>query len=195
MKEITKNLKGEELKKLFSLLNEKSNKISIERYCYEKIPEEEFKKVQEEFKDYILESYKSRRTLYKEDESYREELRELLIAKTEQEANEYFNSLLEQDLEVMDSVNNDGIIKDIKKIEKEVISKKYTRATEVIVGPLMEQYYLEKGELLRNIENGMKCLFDFPYIINNEKYENLCFYRDDKCIFYICSHEKYAGFV
>ena len=38
----------------------------------------------------------------------------------------------------------------------------------------------------------MTSLFAFPYHINNEEYENLTFYKDEKMIFSICSHENYA---
>lgn len=112
--------------------------------------------------------------------------------KTEEEANKYFDSLLNQDMEVLECVKNDGGIREVAPIEEDVIRKKYTRVTPTTSGPIREIYYIKIGELLKKIESAMKSLFDFPYTINNEQYENLSFYKGEELIFTICSHENFA---
>ena len=191
--EIYKDIEGEKLQKLFSLLNQISDYASIERYCLERIPDDEFVIVQAEYKKYLLENDKMQRKNYASDrENYRAQLRSHLGIKTEQEASRYFDTLLKQDMEILESVKNEGKIREIVPIEEDVISKKYTRITPTTSGPIRELYYIKIGNLLKKIESDMKSLFAFPYTINNEQYENLVFYKENNPIFTICSHENFA---
>ena len=191
--ELNKNIKGEKLQKMFNYLNRIADRVSIERYCSERIPDDEFAAVQAEFKNHLLENDKKRRNDYASDrENYRARLRRYLGIKTEQEATKYFDTLLNQDMEILECVKNDGKIREVAPIEEDVIRKRYTRITPTTSGPIMQQYYIRVGELLKRIESDMDSLFAFPYTINNEQYENLAFYRGKDPIFTICSHEKFA---
>jgi len=191
--ELNQDIKGEELQKIFEFLNRISDKISIERYCAERIPEEEFEKVQKEYKEHILKLDRERRQEYAVDENnIRKTLKKHLGIKNDKEANKYFDKLLEQDLDVLNEVKNYGEKRVVNPIEEDVIAKKYTRVATTTRGPIMQQYYIKIGELLKRIEQDMTSLFAFPYHINNEEYENLTFYKDEKMIFSICSHENYA---
>lgn len=191
--EINQDIKGEELQKLFEFFNSISDSISIERYCMERIPEEEFDKVQKEYKEYILKSDRERREEYASDKNnIRKALKKHLGINNDKEANKYFDDLLKQDLEVLNEVKNNGEKRVVNPIEEDVIKKKYTRVASTTRGPIMQQYYIKVGELLKRIEQDMTSLFSFPYYINNEEYENLTFYKDNEIIFSICSHEKYA---
>jgi len=191
--ELYQDIKGEKLQKMFEFLNGVSDRISIERYCAERIPEEEFEKVQKEYKEHILKLDRERRQEYAVDENnIRKTLKKHLGIKNDKEANKYFDKLLEQDLDVLNEVKNDGEKRVVNPIEEDVIAKKYTRVATTTRGPIMQQYYIKIGELLKRIEQDMTSLFAFPYHINNEEYENLTFYKDEKMIFSICSHENYA---
>lgn len=187
------NIKGEKLRKFFEYLNEIADEASIERYCTERIPDDEFIALQAEYKKYLLENDKKRRNDYASDKgNYKSLLRLHMGIITEQEATRYFDTLLEQDMDILESAKNDGKIREVSPIEEDVIRKKYTRITPTTSGPIMQQYYIKIGELVKSIEEGMDGLFSFPYTINNEQYENLTFYREKDPIFTICSHEKYA---
>ena len=190
--EIRKNLKGEELKKLFSFFNEKADKISIERYCDERIPQGDFDRASKEFIDHVKEEDLIRRRTYESDKKYKMDLDSIVGIKNNSDADEYFNSILQQEMELVDDFTNDGEEREISVIKKDVIEKKYTRITTTTQGPLMQLYYLSIGELLKHIESELENLFDFPYKINGEEYENLAFYYNGKPIFCICSHEEYA---
>ena len=191
--ELNQDIKGQKLEEIFKFLNSISDRISIERYCAERIPEDEFEKVQREYKEHILETDRERREGYDIDKNgIRKALRKHLGIKNDKEANKYFDRLLEQDLEVLNLVKNDGEKRAVNTITEDVITKKYTRVAATTQGPIMQQYYIKVGELLKRIEQGMTSLFSFPYHINNEEYENLTFYKNEKMIFSICSHEKYA---
>ena len=191
--ELNQDIKGQKLEEIFKFLNSISDKISIERYCAERIPEEEFEKVQKEYKEHILKLDRERRQEYAVDENnIRKTLKKHLGIKNDKEANKYFDKLLEQDLDVLNEVKNYGEKRVVNPIEEDVIAKKYTRVATTTRGPIMQQYYIKIGELLKRIEQDMTSLFAFPYHINNEEYENLTFYKDEKMIFSICSHENYA---
>lgn len=191
--ELNKNIKGEKLQKMFRYLNGVADRVSIERYCTERILDDEFEEVQAEFKKHLLENDKKRRSDYASDkEKYRSLLRVYMGINTEQEATRYFDALLQQDMEILESVKNDGKIREVYPIEEDVIGKRYTRITPTTSGPIMQQYYIKIGELVKSIEEGMDGLFSFPYTINNEQYENLTFYRGTDPIFTICSHESFA---
>lgn len=191
--ELNQDIKGQKLEEIFKFLNSISDRMSIERYCAERIPEEEFEKVQKEYKEHILKLDRERRQEYATNENnIRKTLKKHLEIKDDKEANKYFDKLLEQDLDVLNEVKNDGEKRIINPIEEDVIAKKYTRVATTTRGPIMQQYYIKIGELLKRIEQDMTSLFAFPYHINNEEYENLTFYKDEKMIFSICSHENYA---
>ena len=191
--EINKDVKEEQLQKMFEYLNGISDMVTIERYCDEKISENEFAVVQEEYKKHILKKDKDRRKNYTDNiDNYRKTLKSNLGIKTEQEATKYFDSLLEQDKEILKCEKNNGKNRKVAQIEEDVINKKYTRVTLVTEGPIRQQYNLKIGNLLKRIESDMNSLFSFPYIINNEQYENLAFYKHNKPIFAICSHEEFA---
>ena len=95
-------------------------------------------------------------------------------------------------MEILECVKNDGKIREVAPIEEDVIKKRYTRITPTTSGPIMQQYYIRIGELVKRIQSDMDGLFSFPYTINNEQYENLTFYRGKDPIFTICSHENFA---
>ena len=191
--EINQDIKGKELQKVFDFLNSISDNISIERYCMERIPEDEFKKVQKEYKEHILKTDRERREEYNADKNnIRKTLKKHLGINNDKEANKYFDEILKQELDVLNEAENEGEKRVVNLIEEDVISKKYTRVASTTCGPIMQQYHIKVGELLKRIENDMTSLFSFPYYINNEEYENLTFYKDKKIIFSICSHEKYA---
>lgn len=191
--EININIKGEQLKKLFNFLNQLADMVSIERYCTEKIPNDEFIALQTEYEEYILENDNRRRSDYESNrKNYRETLRKHLEINNDKEATQYFDTLLNQDMENLKSLKNNGKIRNIIPIEEDAIRKQYTRVTITTEGPIRQQYYLKIGKLLKRIELDMDSLFSFPYIINNEEYENLTFYRENNPIFAICSHENFA---
>ena len=191
--EINKNIKGKNLQKIFEFLNRIADYVSIERYCTERIPDDEFTVLQTEYKKHLLENDKKRRSNYASDrDNYRARLKAHLGIKTDQEASRYFDTLLNQDMEILESIKNDGEIREVSPFEEDVIRKKYTRITPTTSGPIMQQYYIRMGELVKKIEADMDGLFSFPYTINNEQYENLTFYRGTDPIFTICSHESFA---
>lgn len=191
--ELYQDIKGEKLQRLFEFLDSVSDKISIERYCTERIPEEEFERVQKEYKEHIIEADKRRRNEYVANKNCIKRTLEISLGiNSDEKAKNYFDELLEQELEILNSVENDGEGTKINEIKEDVIARKYTRITPTTEGPIMQQYYIKIGKLLRSIEEQMTSLFSFPYIINDEAYENLTFYKGDKVIFTICSHEEYA---
>lgn len=192
--ELYQDIKGEKLQKMFEFLNSVSDRISIERYCTERIPEEEFERVQREYKEHILDADKKRREEYVSDKDNIKRILEIRLGiNSEKKAKKYFDELLEQELDVLNAVENDGEERVVNPIEQDVIAKKYTRITPTTEGPIMQQYHIKIGELLKNIEENMTSIFSFPYSINNEEYENLTFYKGDKVVFSICSHENYAS--
>ena len=191
--ELYQDIKGKKLQKMLDFLNIVSDRISIERYCTERIPEEEFEKLQREYKEHILEADRKRRMEYSTDKKNIRKVLELRLGiNSEKKAKQYFDELLEQELDVLNAVENDGEERVVNPIEEDVITRKYTRITPTTEGPIMQQYYIKVGELLKRIEENMTSIFSFPYIINNEEYENLTFYKWNEVIFSICSHEKYA---
>jgi len=191
--ELYQDIKGEKLQKMFEFLNGVSDRISIERYCTERIPEEEFERMQMEYKEHILEADRKRREEYATDKNNIRRILEIRLGiNSDKKAKKYFDELLEQELDVLNAVENDGEERVVNPIEQDVIAKKYTRITPTTEGPIMQQYHIKIGELLKSMEENMTSIFSFPYSINNEEYENLTFYNGDKVIFSICSHENYA---
>lgn len=187
------DIKGKKLQIMFEILNSISDRISIERYCTERIPEEEVKKVQREYKEHILKADKKRREEYASDKANIKRILEIRLGiNSDKKAKKYFDELLTQELDVLNAVENDGEERVVNPIQVDVIVKKYTRITPTTEGPIMQQYHIKVGELLKRIEQEMTSLFSYPYYINNEEYENLTFYKGEKIIFSICSHENYA---
>ena len=191
--ELYQDIKGEKLQRMFEFLNSVSDRISIERYCTEKIPEKEFERVQKEYKEHILKADTKRREEYATDRNnIRRILETRLGINNEEKAKKYFDELLKQELDALNAVENDGEERAVNPIEQDVISSRYTRITPTTEGPIMQQYYIQIGELLKDIEKNMTSMFSFPYFINNEEYENLTFYTCNEIVFTICSHERYA---
>ncbi|MBU3190212.1 hypothetical protein K9O30_13995 [Clostridium bowmanii] len=100
---INENLQGKELNELLLFVGRKINKVSLSRYYYGNLTQEEFNQMQLEDKPLILAGDKQRRLTYNENiDGYRDLIND--YHSTEMDVEEYLNPILKQDIEFCTSV-------------------------------------------------------------------------------------------
>lgn len=190
---IADNISLEDLKKVLQFIKEKSDRISVTRYYHGGMSRLTFDSMQAEYKKYIMENDWDRRERYKNNiEGYKDNIHKLFSAKLD--INEYFDDLLEQDLEEYE-IDYDACFK-----EKEICSFEtdyddflkniFTRISPSSEGGVYEVCYFNIGEVYNEIEKQIKNMYDFPYYISQVEFEDLTFYKNENVRFTICSHEK-----
>lgn len=192
---IHENLQGEKLKELLSFVAKKSNKMSLARYYEGKLTQEEFNKMQTEYKALILEEDKRNRVNYNENiNGYRELINDFYD--TEIEVEEYFNNHLKQGLESYTSLKyeefRNGKCERYNAKTQDLLYVKFTRDTPVTRGPVFEVCYFKLGEIFRKLVSNMNNLFEYPNYIENIEFEDLVFYNGERVALAICSHENFA---
>jgi len=109
MKEIfiNEDLHGKELNELLLFIGRKINKLSLSRYYYGNLTQEEFNQMQLEDKPLILGEDKQRRLDYNENiNGYRDLVSD--YCDTEMDGEECLNHILKQDIEFCTSVGYDA---------------------------------------------------------------------------------------
>lgn len=95
---IEDDLKKEQLKNLIDFISLKSDKISLTLRYHGKLSEKEFNDIQREYKELILREDLKRREKYKNNvNDYKDSIDSLLS--DEYKAEDYFNDILEQELD------------------------------------------------------------------------------------------------
>ncbi len=189
------NLKKKKLQELLDDAESRSDHFSITRYFNDYMSEEEYNNMQEEFMNAIMDDHHRRLDDYDNNvNGYRDELNKLFYFKNDNDAKSYFDELLNQDLEVFNSIQY--VEFENKKIvtltipDEYLIEKKLTRISPVNVGPVFEIYTFSM-EAFDDIKTSMKKLFS-QYKVYGGVFEDLCLYDGNDSILKICSHEGYA---
>lgn len=197
---IRKNIRGQKLKDLLSFACRNSDKISIAKYYHGNLTLQEFDQIQDEFKRVILENDKENRLNYQENKNgYRDKLHERSVISTKEDADKYFNDALEQEIEILNGLKYEHFIN--KKNEryhgnkKDYIHSRFTRITPVTMGPVFEVCYFSIGDTFKEIVTNLNNLYEYPYSIETFEFEDLCFYKEEREILAICSHEGFAYMV
>lgn len=194
-KYIETNLKKKELQDFMQEIKSKTQTITIERYYEGYMSLEEFEHMQNEFKDKITSDYEKRIHDYQNNiDGYRDELNKVFHFTSDDEANNYFQELFNQDMEVYEEYQYCEFENQKSKqldIPNEIfIDRKLTRISPVTMGPVFEIFTLSVNAL-ETIIPQMKRLFSSFKVYGGE-FEDLCCYDEDKEILLICSHEGYA---
>ncbi len=204
MKEIfiNEDLQGKELNELLLFIGRKINKLSLSRYYYGNLTQEEFNQMQLEDKPLILAGDKQRRLDYNENiNGYRDLIND--YCGTEMDAEEYLNHILEQDIEFCTSVGYEAFQLEYEEFQNEkyehfnaktadFLYTKFTRVTPATKGPLFEMCYFIIGDIFKKLMSNMSKLFVFPYQIGDTEFEDLTFYKEERIILAICAHEHFA---
>ncbi len=189
------NLKKKKLELLLDEAATRSDRFSITRYFDDYMSEDEYNTMQQEFMDAIMEDHRRRVYDYENNvNGYYDELNKLFYFRNNDEAKEYFDELLNQDLEAYQSIqyiefeNKKPASLNIP--EEYLIERKLTRISPVTTGPVFEIFTFSM-ENFDDIKKAMKKLFS-QYKIYGGVFEDLCLYNGDNYILKICSHEGYA---
>lgn len=196
---IEDNLKKEKLSELLNEVKEQSNCFSISRYYEGYMSEEEFTRMQDNYRRYIEEENQKRVQEYLENiNGYKEEVDKCFHFNTQEEAMDYFEDLYNQAIETIDEYQycefQNKKEKSLDIPEEWLISQEYTRITPVTIGPVFEVITL-KMEAFDTVTKSMKKLFSCPYKVFGGKFEDLCCYSDERAIFKVCSHEEFAVYI
>lgn len=196
-KVIEKNLKKKELQELLTKIKNASDSFSIARYYEGNMSKEEFECMQQQFKDMIEYEHQKRIKDYENNvEGYQEKLNQLFHFCSLKEAMPYFEELYNQELNVYKSCQYcefEGYEEEVLEIPDDfLIKREMTRITPVTIGPVFEvlTFSIKAFDV---IGKSMKKLFS-QYNVFGSEFEDLCFYKNGKVVFAICSHEGYAVF-
>lgn len=188
---IEKNLKKNDLDQFLNIISSLADTFSVERYYEHYLTSDEFDDIQHEFLSILERETENLLERYKNDLSFQFLLKDQLNIKSIEDASGYFDELYEQDQDMFNSITLDeyqSFIKDESVFNERVLSRNLTRSTPSTRGPIMEMLFFDI-ENIKYIKHQLKHLFDYPYKLYNNKYENICFYRDEEVICVICSHE------
>lgn len=192
---INEELQGRELNELLLFVGKISDKMSFARYYNGKLNQDEFNKMQLEYKSVILEKNKEKRIIYKKNiNGYKDRIDALCGAKMSVE--EYFNHQLEQEIQMCNSLDyenfKNGQYEHYQGSCTDFLYLKYTRNTPVTSGPVFEMCFFMIGDTYNNLLSNMKKLFEYPYKIEGSEFEDLTFYKGERSVLAICSHEHFA---
>ena len=192
---IETNLKKQELADLLKDYQKRSDQFSIVRYYEEYMSLEEYEQMQLELKTYIIQAHERRLLDYQNNQDgYRDELNQLFHFVNEDEAADYFDDLLNQEMDIYDNCQycefEHQTQKSLSFPKDYFIERKLTRITPVTIGPVFEMLTFSI-EALDIVTSKMKKLFS-TYQVFGDEFEDLCFYKDGEVIFKICSHEEFA---
>jgi len=189
------NLTGNKLMDLLSFVDSKSDRMSITRFHYNgMLTIEEYNQMQMEFRSLLIEDIKQLRLNYIENkDGYRDRLRENYSLNTEEEEEDFFNDMLE---DFCNTCKYEDFIDDKHERYSEETTDflyvKVTRCTPVTIGPVCELCFFTLGETYKKIISNIQKLFEMPYYIKNNKFEDLALYNGERKVLAICSHEGFA---
>lgn len=194
-RKIEKNLKKNELSTFLEQCKEKGDCFSIARYYHGYISPEEFEAMQNAFYDTIIENHQKRIHDYQNNTNgYKDELDRFFHFQDEKAAQDYFEELFNQEMEVYEEFQYcefASLKEEPLDIPSEwLIKRDLTRMTPVTVGPVFEMLTLSI-DAFDEVVSHMKKLFSTYHVFGYE-FEDLCCYCDGNVILKICSHEKYA---
>lgn len=197
---------GEDLNKLLNFCFLHSDRVTLTTECQTTLSEEEITAIIENHKEIS----RSKNLKYKEDydtnrDNYRDRLHRTLkyLDNSKEKAYEYFDGLLEQELEMIPMIK-DGFYEDQKR--KDIIEKvsynfdnlplieiQVTNHTPVTIGPIVNLCFFECDERMRSEFSKMSDLFS-PIEIGYARMDDMVFFDGDRVFFSVCSHEGYANF-
>lgn len=194
---INEDVSDVKLNELMDFVIKRSDTVSVSRYYTGFLDMAEFEQMQESYREHIYKENASRREAYTSNRNdYQVKISSMLHSDTEQEANSYFDELLEQDLSMFEGLQYDSFSEEPDKKftsqSDEFKKTKYTRFTPVTMNPVFEMCFFQLGQVSASIINKMKDLYDFPYLIDGTAFEDIAFYKNDKIILAVCSHERFA---
>ena len=200
---INEDLHGKELNELLLFVGRKINKLSLARYYYGKLTQEEFNQMQLEDKSLILAEHKQIRLDYNENISGYRDLIDDYCRDTEMDAEEYLNHHFEEELAYFTSLGYEAFQLECEEFQDEkyenfnartadFLYTKFTRVTPVTKGPEFEMCYFILGDIFRNLMSNISKLFVYPHQIEGTKFEDLTFYKEERTILAICAHEHFA---
>lgn len=184
------NITTEQSQAFLQFIEGISDSISLSRYFHEAIPEEELERINKDIKDALLAEDYDRRERFDNEIEYREKI--LGICGTEEKACIYFDGLLRQDMEAVDSFQTFEDDEPYQTDRIDFIGKIFTRETFVTRGPLFEVCYFEMKETWKETKQQLRSLYTFPIMIDEIKFEDLAFYQAGQLKCAICSHENYG---
>lgn len=192
---IHENLEGMKLTELISFAGKISNIISFARYYNGKLTEEEFNRIQLEYKSLILEEDKIRRRDYHENINGCQDKLSALRG-DEIRLEEYFNRQIEGDMLSYNLLKYDnfqnGNGEPYITMGDDFLYTKFTRRTPVTRGPVFEMCFFIIGETYGKLLSSMNKLYEYPYQIEGYEFEDLTFYQGEWPVLAICSHEQFA---
>lgn len=194
---INEDITGGKLCELMDFVIKRSNSLSVSRYYTGFLDVSEFKQMQDAYKEYIYKEDAKRRDDYKNNlNDYQIRINSMLHSDEGDDANTYFEEILEQDLRMFEELQYD----DFSKVpdnrftcqSDEFIKTKYTRFTPVSMNPVFEMCFFQIGQIGSSVTAKMIGLFDFPYRIDGVLFEDLTFYDENNIVLAVCSHERFA---
>lgn len=192
---IEENLKGKKLRDFMLFAKEISDKISVCRYYNGMLSSDEFNQIQEEYKRMIIEEDKDYRIKFIDNFEYNKSKFPIYV-NSKEDASVYLDKVLDQNLKSYDYVKYEDFINPkqerFDKNRPDFLYMNYTRNTPVTRSPVFEVIYFSIGNTLLETINKLNSLYDFPYKINNYEFEDLCFYKGNRIVLAICSHENFA---
>lgn len=196
---IRENLSGKKLKDLLFFVASISEKISLTRYDYHgKMTLDEFNQMQMEIKTSLLDDIKQMRLNYIENiDGYRNDLQKTRSINTKEEADKYFDLILENNIKhIVNSYKYEDFMsekaKRYNKITPDFLYSRITRCTPLNIGPACEICYFKFGDIFNRIITNISELFERPYYDEESKFEDLTTYKGERIVLAIHSHEKYA---
>ncbi len=194
---INEDVAGEKLSELMDFVIKRSDTISVSRYYTGFMDVSEFKLMQEAYKDYIYKENAKRRDDYKNNlNDYQFRINSMLHSDAEYDAYSYFDEILNQDLSMFEELQYNSISEkpDSRFISRsdEYVKTIHTRFTPVSMNPIFEMCFFKLGQISSSITSKMKELYDFPYMIEGIRFEDITFYDNDNILLAVCSHERFA---
>lgn len=167
-----------------------ADKASVSRYYNGYLSSNEFENIQNKYEGRLLKRAESRRVNYKENSNgFKDRIDSMY--KTTERVMSYFDVLEMQEMELLESVTLDDYRVHIDNPNIDgAISSNYTRASYVTEGPIQQIVYLEIEAAREYVISKIKGIFEFPYIISGQEFEDLVLYIGDRVLLAICSHEQ-----
>ena len=187
------NLQGSKLKQFIEFIKNISNSYSIARDFNGSLPDDIMQRLNNELKERFLQEDIERREKYTKNPEYRKLLNDCLRISNTEEAIEYFDNILSQEMQMVDgSISFSGKDHRFETMCDELIEVRYTRDTLVTRGGIFEVCYFSYGPMLSEILLHMNSLFELPYRIESYQFMDLAFYNGNEVKLAICSHEQHA---
>ena len=189
---IYKDIKGQQLNDLLTIISQHCTKMSVARYCDSIYSDEDAT-------ENLEIAIKDLRNNYDKNIDGIKDQMDMLY-NTPTEVHNYFDEIYQigmNNIKMNKHIEKQKSVVLIEEVNclsdlKDYITVEYTNSTPVTNGPRFEVVYFKIGPLFKILQSKLPSLFTFPYEINGNCYEDIAFYNDDQVVMAVCSHENFA---